>query len=69
MDHRGSDPPRTGLNCQSVDLIRARPTPTPGHGSLPRLHGKDEELVGVRFRASPKAERQCGDRATTVKRR
>jgi hypothetical protein len=36
---------------------------------LPRLHGKDEELTRVRFRASPKTEEQRGDRATAVKKR
>jgi hypothetical protein len=34
---------------------------------LPRLHGKDEELAGVRFSASPKTEERHGDRAMTVK--
>jgi hypothetical protein len=41
----------------------------PGHSGLPRLHGKDKELAGVRFRASPKTERRRGDRATAVKNR
>jgi hypothetical protein len=41
----------------------------PGHNSLPRLHGKDEELTRVRFRASPKTEERRGDRETTVKKR
>jgi hypothetical protein len=41
----------------------AWPLGAPGHGGLPRLHGKDEELAGVQFRASPKTEEWCGDRA------
>jgi hypothetical protein len=69
MDHRGSSPPCTGLHCQPEELIGARPTAAPGHGSLPRLHGKDEELSGVQFRASPKREEQRGDRAMAVKKR
>jgi hypothetical protein len=40
-----------------------------GHDSLPRLNGKDEELAGVLFRASPKMERRRDDRAMKVKRR
>jgi hypothetical protein len=36
---------------------------------LLRLHREDEELTGVRFRASPEAEGRRGDRATTMKRR
>jgi hypothetical protein len=36
---------------------------------LPRLHGKDEELAKVRFRASPKTEERRGGRATAVKKR
>jgi hypothetical protein len=38
-----------------------------GHGGLPRLHGKDEELARVWFRASPKTVEWRGDRATSVK--
>jgi hypothetical protein len=37
------------------------------HESSPRLLGKNEELVGVRSRASPEVEEQRGGRATTVK--
>jgi hypothetical protein len=33
------------------------------------LHGKDEELAKVRFRASPKTEERHGDRAAAVKKR
>jgi hypothetical protein len=40
----------------------------PGHGGLPRLHRKDEEITGVRFRDSPKMERRRDDRAMPVKR-
>jgi hypothetical protein len=36
---------------------------------LPLLHGKDEELARVRFRASPKMEEWRGNRVTTVKKR
>jgi hypothetical protein len=67
MDHRGSGPPWTGLHYRLEELIRAWPTATLGHGSLPRLHGKDEELDGVQFRASPKTQERHGDRATVVK--
>jgi hypothetical protein len=66
MDHRGSSPPWTGLHCRSKELIRAQPVAAPGHGGLPRLHGKDEELVGVQFRASPKTEVRRGDLVTAV---
>jgi hypothetical protein len=41
----------------------------PVHDGSLRLHGKDEELTRVRFRASPKTEERRGDRATTVKKR
>jgi hypothetical protein len=34
---------------------------------LPLLHGKDEELARVRFRASPKTEEWRGNRVTAVK--
>jgi hypothetical protein len=44
-------------------------TGAPVHDGSPRLHGKDEELVRVRFRASPKTKERHGDRATTVKKR
>jgi hypothetical protein len=37
------------------------------HDDSPRLHGKDEELARVRFRASPKTEERRGDRAMAVK--
>jgi hypothetical protein len=33
---------------------------------LPRLHGKDEELTGVQFRASPKTERRRGEVAVVA---
>jgi hypothetical protein len=33
---------------------------------LPRLHGKDEELARVQFRASPKTEERRGDGAMVV---
>jgi hypothetical protein len=36
------------------------------HESSPRLFGKNEELIGVRYRASPKVEEQHGGRATAV---
>jgi hypothetical protein len=39
----------------------------PVHESSPRLLGKNEELVGVRSRASPEVEEQRGGRATAVK--
>jgi hypothetical protein len=39
----------------------------PVHESSPRLLGKNEELVGVRSRASPEVEEQRGGRATVVK--
>jgi hypothetical protein len=66
VDHRGVGPPWTGLYGQPEELIRAQPTDALGHGGLPRLQGEDEELTGVRFRSSPKAEGRRGDRMTAV---
>jgi hypothetical protein len=67
VDHRGSGPPWTGLHCRPEELIGARPTGAPVHDGSPRLHEKDEELARVWFRAPPKTEERCGDRATAVK--
>jgi hypothetical protein len=39
------------------------------HDGLPRLHGKDEELAGVRFRVSPKTEERRGDWVMVVMKR
>jgi hypothetical protein len=64
VDHQASGPPWTSLHCRPDELTGAWPLGAPGHGGLPRLHGKDEELAGVRFRASPKTEEWRGDRAT-----
>jgi hypothetical protein len=68
VDHRGFCPPRTGRHCPPEELIGAWPTTALSHGGLPRLRGEDEEVAGVQFRASPKAEGRCGDRAMAVKR-
>jgi hypothetical protein len=43
------------------------PTGAPVHQSSPRPLGKQEELIGVRSRASPEVEEQRGGRATVVK--
>jgi hypothetical protein len=40
-----------------------------GHRGLPQLHGEDEELTGVRFRASPEVEGRRGGQMTATKRR
>jgi hypothetical protein len=67
VDHRDSGPPWTGLRRQREELTRALPTGAPVHESSPRPLGKNEEIVGVRSRASPEVEEQRGGRATTVK--
>jgi hypothetical protein len=56
----------TGLHYRPKEHIGAPPTAALGHGGLPQLHGKDEELAGVQFRSSPKTERRRSDRAMTV---
>jgi hypothetical protein len=68
VDHRGFSPPWIGLHCRSEEVIGAWPTAAPGHSGLPQLHGEDEELTRVQFRASPEAEGQHGDRVTAVNR-
>jgi hypothetical protein len=67
MDHRDSGPPWTGLRRRLEELTGALPTGAPVYESSPRLLGKNEELVGVRSRASPEVEEQRGGRATAVK--
>jgi hypothetical protein len=66
VDHRGSDPPWTGLRRQPEELTGALPTGALVHESSPRLLGKNEELTGLRSRASPEVEEQHGGQATTV---
>jgi hypothetical protein len=66
VGHRDPDPSWIGLHCRPKEHLEARPTPALSHDGLPRLHGKDEELTGVQFRASPKTEWRCGNRATAV---
>jgi hypothetical protein len=67
VDHRDSGPPWTGLRRRSEELTRALPTGAPVHESSLQPLGKNEELVGVRSRASPEVEEQRGGRATAVK--
>jgi hypothetical protein len=49
------------------ELTGAVPTGAPVHESSPRPLGKNEELIGVRSRASPKVEEQHEGRAMAVK--
>jgi hypothetical protein len=67
VDHRDSVPPSTGLRRRSEELIGALPTGAPVHKSSPQPLGQNEELVGVRSRASPVVEEQRGGQATAVK--
>jgi hypothetical protein len=67
VDHRDSGPPWTGLRRRPEELTGALPTGAPVHESSPRPLGKNEELVGVRSRASPEVEEQHGGRTTAVK--
>jgi hypothetical protein len=53
VDHRDSGPPWTGLRRRPEELTGALPIGAPVHESSPRLLEKNEELVGVRSRASP----------------
>jgi hypothetical protein len=69
VDHRGFCPPWIDHHGQLDELIEAQPKAALGHGGLPQLHGEDEELAGVRFRASPEAEEPRGDQTMVVKRR
>jgi hypothetical protein len=66
VDHRGSGPPWTGLRRRPEELTGALPMGAPVHESLPRLHGKDEELARVQSRASPEVEERHGGRVTAV---
>jgi hypothetical protein len=66
VDHRGSSPPWTGLRRRPEELTGALPTGGLVHESSPRLLIKNEELAGVRSRASPEVEEQRGGRATAV---
>jgi hypothetical protein len=67
VDHRDSGPPWTGLRRRPEELTGALLTGAPVHESSPRPLGKNEELIGVRSRASPEVEEQRGGRATAVK--
>jgi hypothetical protein len=67
MDHWDSGLPWTGLHRRPEELTGALPTGLPVHESPPGPLGKNEELVGVRSRASPEVEEQRGGRATAVK--
>jgi hypothetical protein len=67
MDHRDSGPPWTGLRRRPEELTGALPTGASVHESSLRPLGKNEELIGVRSRASPKVEEQRGGRAREVK--
>jgi hypothetical protein len=58
VDHRGSGPPWTGLRRRPEELTGALPTGT--------LVGKNEELAGVRSRASPEVEEQRGGQVMAV---
>jgi hypothetical protein len=63
VDHRGSGPPWTSLHRRPEELIGARPTGAPVHRGL---HGKDEELARVWYRASLEVEERRGGRVTAV---
>jgi hypothetical protein len=67
VDHRDSGPPWTGLRRRPEELTGALPTGAPVHESSPRPLGKQEELIGVRSKASPEVEEQRGGRVTVVK--
>jgi hypothetical protein len=66
VDHRGSGPPWTGFHRRPEELTGALPMGALVHESSPRLLRKNEELAGVRSRASPEVEEQHGGRATAV---
>jgi hypothetical protein len=66
VDHRDSGPPWIGLRRRPEELTGALLTGAPVHESSPRPLGKNEELIGVRYRASPKVEEQRGGRAMAV---
>jgi hypothetical protein len=67
VDHRDSGPPWTGLSRRPEELTGALPIGAPVHESSPRPLGKNEELIGVRSRASPEVEEQRGGWAMAVK--
>jgi hypothetical protein len=67
VDHRDSGPPWTSLRHRLEELTGALQTGAPIHESSPRLLRKNEELIGVRSRASPEAEEQRGGWAMAVK--
>jgi hypothetical protein len=67
VDHWDSGPPWTGLHRRPEELTGALSTGALVHESSPRSLGKNEELIGVRSRASPEVEEQRGGRATAVK--
>jgi hypothetical protein len=66
VDHRDSGPPWTGVRCRPEELTGALPRGALVHESSPRPLGKDEELIGVRSRASPEVEEQRGGWAMAV---